>query len=150
MFSSEILTYFKEILYYCDVYDDSQLEIHRGNKYGPVIARSGRCRTNPGSTDILLTEPRPRVRPAHLHHDENSSSTHFVDDGRKYHWNKQRELIDEQNGHVIAQLSLVKDSTQRNGGKLTIKPEGYLKLTEPIVMTAFMVQERFDESHAWF
>ena len=137
----------QEILYYCDVFEDSNLEIRRGNKYGPIIAKSRRCSSNPGATDILLSE----ARSDHLHHEENSRRTSFTNNGRKYHWNERTELVDE-SGNVLAQLSLVSNTQKRSGGRLTIKPEAYdsLGLKDSIMMTAMIVQERFDESMSWF
>jgi hypothetical protein len=137
----------QEVLYYCDVFEDSNLEIHRGDRNGPVVAKSRRCSSNSGATDILLSG----ARSAHLHHDEHTARTSFTNNGREYHWNKQRELVDE-SGKVFAQLSLVSDIEKRSGGKLTIKPEAYASpsLKDPIMLTALVVHERFDESKAWF
>jgi hypothetical protein len=105
-----------------------------------------------GATDIRVTEPRSAARPAHIHHDEHTSKTYFTANGHKYHWNGRTQLVEDQSGAVLAQLSLVNDTYKRNGGKLVIKPEGYSshKLTDPIVMTAMIVQERFDEGRSWF
>lgn len=76
--------------------------------------------------------------------------THFVENGRKYHWNGQAELVDDETGAVLAQLSNV-GANKHTSGRLVIKPEGhYQNLTDPIVMTALMVQERSEQGTAWF
>ena len=143
---------YQEVLYYCDVSDDSTFEIHRGNKYGPVVAKSRRCRMDAGATDVLLAEPLPAARSSHIHHDEHTCKTHFTANGQRYHWNGRIQLVEDKTGTVLAQLSLVSDTHKRNGGKLIIKPEGYFsqKLTDPIIMSAMVVQERFDEGRSWF
>jgi len=140
-----------EILYYCDVSDDSKLEIHRGNKYGPIIAHSRMCSSKPGATDILVTDRRSRGRVNHIHHDDRTAGTHFVENGRKYHWNGQTELVEDVTGAVLAQLSF-NNSLDGSSGKLIIKPEAHYDhdLVDPIVMTALIVQERKDENRSWF
>ena len=138
-----------ETLYYCDVYDDSSLEIHRGTKYGPVIAKSSRCRSNPGATDFLLTDRRA-VQSAHIHHDERRAATHFTENGRGYHWNGQSELVEDGTGHVVAQLSsVVNDGHRGKSGKLVIRGDNQ-RLRDPIVMTAMMLQEQADEAGSYF
>src|SRR5271170_2847553 len=138
-----------EVLYYLDVFDDSNCEIHRGNKYGPVIAKSRMCRSNPRATDLLITDPRSLTRLEHVHHDERSHSTSFVGDGQRYHWNGS-ELVDDATGTVLAQMSASKNSQQRTLGKLVIKAGVFENLTDPIVMTAMIAQERADESRSYF
>ena len=137
----------KEVLYYCDVSDDSKLEIHRGNKHGPTIARSTMCRTHPGATDICPAG-RSQVAADHLHHDERTSKTHFIKNGRKYHWNGQTELVDDLTGTVVAELSYAGDREHEKSTLVIHTPES--GLTDPIVMTAMMVQERSDEGRSWF
>jgi hypothetical protein len=104
------------------------------------------------ATDILVAEPLPAPRSSHIHHDEHTSKTHFIVNGQRYHWNGQTQLVEDKTGAILAQMSLVNDTYKRNGGKLTIKPEGYSsqKLTDPIIMSAMIVQERFDEGRSWF
>ena len=87
-----------------------------------------------------------------MHHDEYTLKTQFTAGGHGYHWNKQTELVDDVTGTVLAQLSLVNDTDSRTGGKLVIKSEALNveNLTDPIVMTAMVVQERFDESKSYF
>ena len=68
-------------------------------------------------TDIPLSE----TRSDRLHHEEHTRRTSFTNNGRKYYWDEQTELVDE-SGNVLAQLSLVSDTQKRRGGKLTIKP----------------------------
>ena len=130
-----------------DVFDDSTVEIHRGNKYGPVIAKSRMCRSNPRATDLLITDPRSRLE--HVHHDERSHSTSFVGNGQRYHWNGS-ELVDDSTGTVLAEVSASKNTHQRTSGKLVIKAGAFQNLTDPIVMTAMIAQERADESRSYF
>jgi hypothetical protein len=137
-----------QVLYYCDVTEDSKLEIHRGNKYGPVVAKTNSCSKAPGATDLVMTGRRSG--PEHIHHDERSKQTHFVDNGHRYHWSGptgHNELVDEA-GAVLAELSWpVRETSRTQKGKLVIRNQA---LVDPIVMSALVVQERADESGAWF
>lgn len=138
-----------EVLYYLDVFDDSNVEVHRGNKYGPVIARSRLCRSSPRATDLLVTDPRSLSGLQHIHHDERTHATHFVGNGQRYHW-KGSELVDDSTGVVVAEMSSAKDTFHRKSGKLVIKAGAFQNLTDPIVMTAMIAQERADESKSYF
>ena len=139
----------KEVLYYLDVFDDSNVEIHRGNKYGPVIAKSRMCRSNPRATDLLVTDPRSRTHLDHIHHDSRTHATSFMDNGQKYHWNG-LELVNDTTGNVLAEMSLAKDTLHHKSGNLVIKAGTWQDLTDPIVMTAMVVQERDDEAKSYF
>jgi len=109
------------------------------------------CRTKPGATDILITERRPRDPLDHMHHDDLTSRTHFIENGQKYHWNGQSELVEDATGQVLAQLSPAKDALQDKSGNLVIKSHGTdPSLTDHIVMTALIVQERADEATSYF
>jgi hypothetical protein len=109
------------------------------------------CRTKPGTTDILITGRRPRNPLDHIHHDDHNSQTHFIENGQKYRWNGQSELVEDATGNVLAQLSPAKDTLQDKSGNLVIKSQGiYQNLTDHIVMTAFIVQERADEAVSYF
>jgi hypothetical protein len=132
-----------ESLYYCDVAtDENLLEFHRGNKYGPVIARTSRCVSTPGATDIVTGKN------GHIHYDERRARSSFSEGGQHYSWNSDMELTNDQ-GSVLAQMSFVQDQEARRSGELVIKEEA-IALREPIVLSALLVQERFDESKAYF
>jgi len=134
-----------ESLYYCDVAsDDHQLEIHRGNKYGPVIAKTSRCMSNPGATDMVARGGSAK----HIHYDENRASSYFSAGGQNYRWNSNMELLND-SGAVVAQMSLVRDTQARRSGELLIK-EDAVALADPIVMSALLVQERLEEQNACF
>ena len=131
---------------------ESQLEIHRGGKKGPVIGTSSACLTTPGATDIVAPERRGNIQLEHVHHDEHTSRTHFTEGEHKFYWNGHAELVEAKTGEVIAQLSSVTSDKQDSKiGKLVIKPHGQSpKLIDLVVMTALIVQERSDEARAWF
>ena len=60
------------------------------------------------------------------------------------------ELIEDETGTVLAQMIWPAKHTQKlKTGKLVIHdcPE---ELTDPIVMSALMIQERSDEANSWF
>jgi hypothetical protein len=103
------------------------------------------CRQKPGGTDIFITGRRRRNPLDHIHHDNLTSLTHFIEDGQKYHWNGQSELVEDATGNVVAQLCPARDNLQHN---LVIK--SHQNLTDQIVMTALMVQERADEAKSYF
>jgi len=135
-------------LYYVDVSDDSKLEIHRGNKYGPIVAKTLRCRSNPGATDLHLAGGNGQ----HIHYDERTGRASFVLNGQTFNWNQRGQLTDK-NGGVLAELSKgKKDSRQLNNGRLTIYQDGIVsqQLTDPIVLSALFFQERSDENSSWF
>jgi hypothetical protein len=109
------------------------------------------CKSNPRATDLLLTQPRSVAPLEHLHHDDRARATHFVGNGQKYHWNANAELVEDATGTVLAELSSTKSMHQHKSGRLVIKSTGtLLNLTDPIVMTALMVQERADERRSYF
>lgn len=76
--------------------------------------------------------------------------TKFTTEGHEYHWNGHEELVDEK-GNVLASLSWVTGAKEKIG-KLVIKPGGQHEqhLTDLIVLTALIVQERSDEARSWF
>jgi hypothetical protein len=134
-----------EVLYYCEA-NDSKLEIHRGNKYGPLIADTQSCPSCPGATDIRVIGA---ARSPHLHHDEDTRRTHFVKNGRKFSWKNRSQLVDD-TGAVVAQMQSASDPEARRAGRLVINDQENKALVEPIVMTALMVQERSEEDRSWF
>lgn len=94
-----------------------------------------------------MTERNARTR--HVHYDENRAKAYFTEDGHNYHWNSNLELLDDQTGGVVAYMSVAKNAEARRSGELVIKEEGYA-LRDPIVMSALLVQERFDEANSCF
>jgi hypothetical protein len=109
------------------------------------------CRTKPGATDILINGRRACGPLNHIHHDDLTSLTHFIENGQKYHWNGQSELVEDATGKVLAQLCPAKDTLQHKSSNLVIKSHGaYQNLTDPIVMTALMVQGRADEAASYY
>jgi len=136
-----------EVLYYCEA-NDSKLEIHRGDKYGPLIADTRSCPSSPGATDIRVLAAGNRN--SHCHHDEDTRRTHFVKNGRKFSWKNRTQLVDD-TGAVVAQMQSNTDPEDRRAGRLVINTEQDSKgLLDPIVMTALMVQERSEEDRSWF
>jgi len=59
------------------------------------------------------------------------------------------ELLDGKTGAVLAQMSLARDAEARRSGELVIKEQAF-GLRDPIVMSALLVQERFDEANSCF
>jgi hypothetical protein len=104
----------------------------------------------PGATDILITGHRPCGPLDHIHHDDLTSLTHFIENGQKYHWNGQSELVEDATGKVVAHLCPAKDNLHKSSN-LVLKSYGtYRKLTDPIVITALMVQGRADEAASFY
>jgi hypothetical protein len=136
----------REVLYYCEA-NDSQLEIHRGNKYGPLVADTRSCPSQPGATDIRMLAAGNRN--AHVHHDETTRRTHFTKNGRKFSWKNRSQLVDD-TGAVVAQMQTFSDPEARRAGRLVINDQENRGLVEPIVMTALIVQERSEEDRSWF
>jgi hypothetical protein len=140
-----------QVLYYCDVLEDSKLEIHKGSKYGPVVARSNVCRSHPGATDLQIAN----ARLGHVHHDDRQMKASFSNNGSTYQWTgrKGHSQLMSQTGEVIAEMAWpARNAHRRQTGKLVIhRADNYAEnLTDPILMTALLVQERADETRSWF
>ena len=140
----------KKVLYYCDVSDDSYFEVHRGDINGPVVAFSQQCPSQPGSTDVVLTHPAEDFKVEHMHYDTATNLTEITGNGRKYSW-KKGELVDEE-GVLLAQLHVIEreDDNDQRLGTLAVKGRNVQGLTDAIVVSALLVQERSDENKTWF
>jgi len=143
----------QEILYYCDAAsDDARLEVHRGNKYGPVIAESHRCSTTPGAIDFVPPRNNRAPSPTHIHHEHRSLKTFFVGpDQHRFHWNRWAELVEDDTDNVVAKLVRNK-SVSSNIGKLVIKAgrDFSQDFVDSTVMSALIIQQRDDESSSYF
>jgi len=112
-----------------------------------VIAESHVCFDTPGATEIQFTEPAATVRIEHFPHLLYPCKTEFIYDGKKFHWIGHSELVEEQTGDVLAQFHTswhLMEGIEHKLGKLIIKHEG-LAMTDLIVITALIVQERSEE-----
>lgn len=140
-------------MYYFDAAsDDARLEVHRGDKYGPVIAESSQCATTPGAIDFVPPRNARAPSPTHIHHEERSLKTYFVDSKQhRYHWNRWSELVEDDTDTVVAKLVRNKRDS-REIGKLVIKAgrEFSQDFIDSTVMSALIIQQKGDEAKSYF
>lgn len=129
----------KQVAYYCQV-TPQQVEIHSGDKNGPIIATADSFLGKDGVTDLQLTDGGVfSVR--HKHHTIplTHGSSSFSAGGKNYIWRKHYDLIEEGTNTVLAVIHPARGSSHL--GTLYIFPAGN-KIKDLIVLTALVDTER--------
>jgi hypothetical protein len=136
-------------MYYEETTKEHNLNIHRGDKTGPIIARGNTCLEKEGTTEVHFSESQSSatISLIHQHHDfwHFHGKTTFEYEGKKYHWKGHTALVDDASNTLLAVFHTSWAETRVDKlGRLEIMPEGS-KLQDLVVVSALVVQERSDE-----
>ena len=134
-------------MYFCEAVSDRKIIIHRGGKTGPVIATGSVCSDKEGTTEVQSQDDVSMITLEHVHHDllHTHGKTSFTYNGKRYHWKGHTGLVDDETNTLLAIFhSSWFGLNWTKIGRLEITVDGQ-KMTDVVVVTALIVQERSDE-----